>query len=47
VAIKEVDYEGHKLYVCTRCRPQWDTFTKAEADAHDKAGEHRNEKGTT
>jgi hypothetical protein len=44
MTIKEQDYEGYKHYVCTLCRPQWDTFDKAEAEEHDKAGVHRGTK---
>jgi hypothetical protein len=31
------------LYVCTKCRPQWDTFDEAAAKAHAQGGVHNPE----
>jgi hypothetical protein len=31
------------LYVCTKCRPQWDTFDEAAAKAHAQNGIHNPE----
>ena len=47
MTIKEEDYEGHKSYVCTKCRGMWQTFDKSEADDHEKAGLHPYAKGST
>ena len=40
MAIKEIDYEGYTAYICTTCKPSWDTFDKKEAEAHTQAGVH-------
>jgi hypothetical protein len=43
---KEVPYpnlvteKDDTLYVCTRCRVEWDTFDLAQAQAHAAAGLH-------
>jgi len=35
--------KNETLYVCTRCRPQWDTFDEAAAKAHVSTGVHNPE----
>jgi transposase-like protein len=45
VTIREEDYEGHKSYVCTKCRGMFQTFDKAEAKEHEDAGDHPYAKG--
>ena len=52
MAIKTEDYERLndtplKSYVCEDCRGLWQTFDKAAADAHTKAGIHPYAKGST
>ena len=47
MTIKEEDYEGHKSYVCTKCRGMWQTFDKKAATEHEKADVHPYAKGST
>jgi hypothetical protein len=47
--IKAVPYpnlqteKNDTLYVCEKCRPQWDTFDKVAAEAHAKTDIHNPE----
>lgn len=31
------------LFVCSKCKPQWDTYDRAEAKQHTEAGVHNPE----